>query len=169
MASIERPSHVNQAFFHDTINSSYGPLIKALPLTLADKSYNRVESEEPTSSSAPRPHPSSSDNLKDIDYADISAQLHINEEGLPQHDEANEKESYPSQLMKMVKGEGAADFRHPATVEEQRVIWLPEDPFGLVKEIERDLDSHDILHSTESAKMDAKGHVDVDLVPEEEE
>jgi hypothetical protein len=69
--------------------------------------------------------------------------------------------------MKLVKGEGAADFRHPATVEEQRVIWLPKDPLGLVKEIERDLDSHDILHSTECAKMDAKGGVDVTLVPED--
>ncbi len=66
--------------------------------------------------------------------------------------------------MKLVKGEGATDFRHPATVEEQRAIWLPEDPLGLVKEIEQDLDSHDILHTTEWAKMDAKGHVDVNLV-----
>ena len=41
------------------------------------------------------------------------------------------------------------------------------DPFGLVKEIKRDLDTHDILHSTESAKMDAKGRVDVKLIPED--
>jgi calcium permeable stress-gated cation channel len=69
--------------------------------------------------------------------------------------------------MKLVHGEGAADFRHPATVEDQRVIWLPKDPLGLVKEIERDLDSRDILHSTECAKMDAKGSVEVNLVPED--
>ena len=54
-------------------------------------------------------------------------------------------------------------------MEKQRVIWLPKDPLGLVKEIEQDLDSHDISHSTECATMDAKGHVDVNLVPEEEE
>ena len=52
-------------------------------------------------------------------------------------------------------------------MDEQRVIWLPEDPLGLVREIERDLDSHDILHSTECATMDAKGHVDVNLVLED--
>ena len=52
-------------------------------------------------------------------------------------------------------------------MEEQRVIWLPEDPLGLVKEIERNLDSYDILHSTECATMDPKGHVDVNLVPED--
>ena len=67
----------------------------------------------------------------------------------------------------MINWEGAADFRHPATVEEQRVIWLPKDPLGLVKEIERDLDCYDISHSTECATMDAKGHVEVNLVPED--
>jgi hypothetical protein len=64
-------------------------------------------------------------------------------------------------LAKLVPGEGRTDFRHPAAAEEQRPIWLPKDPIGLVKEIERDLDSQEILHSTEGATMDAKGHVDV--------
>jgi hypothetical protein len=68
-----------------------------------------------------------------------------------------------------LKEEGATDFRHPATVEEQRVIWLPNDPLGLVKEIKQDLDTHDILHSTECAEMNAKGSVDVILIPEDEE
>lgn len=54
-------------------------------------------------------------------------------------------------------------------MEEQRAIWLAKDPFGLVKEIERDLDSHDIYHSTECAKMDAKGHVDVNLIQDDAE
>jgi len=155
------------AFFHDTIRSSYGPLIKALPLTLADSSYNRVESEDPTTTDAPKLHLPSSEG---IDYADVSTHVShqpVDEGVLPLRDGANGKESPLSPLMKLVKGVGAADFRHPATVEEQRVIWLPEDPLDLVKEIERDLDSHDILHSTECARMNAKGGVDVNLVPED--
>ena len=52
-------------------------------------------------------------------------------------------------------------------MEEQRVIWLPKDRLGLVKEIERDLDSHDILHTTECAEMDVKGSVDVNLIPDD--
>jgi hypothetical protein len=118
----------------------------------------------------PKLHPSSSENVKGIDYADVSAHAShrpVDEGGPPLRDGANNKESYPSQLTKLVKREGAADFRHPATAEEQRVIWLPKDPLGLVKEIERDLDSHDILHSTECAKMDDKGGVDVILIPED--
>ena len=69
--------------------------------------------------------------------------------------------------MKLVKREGAADFMHPAIVEEQRVIWLPRDLSGLVKGTERDLDSHDILHSTEWATMDVNGRVHVKLVLED--
>ncbi len=52
-------------------------------------------------------------------------------------------------------------------MEGQRVIWLPKDPLGLVKVIEQDLDSLDILQSTEGAEMDAKGYVDVTLVSED--
>ena len=52
-------------------------------------------------------------------------------------------------------------------MEGQRVIWLPKDPLGLVKVIEQDLDSLDILQSTEGAEMDAKGYVDETLVSED--
>jgi len=165
-------SRTSQAFFHDTILSSYGPLIKALPLTLAESSYNRVEPEVPSTADAPKPHPSSSENAKGIDYEDFSMHAShqpVGEGAPPLRDGANGtslKESSPSLLMKLIKGEGAADFRHPATVEEQRAIWLPKDLLGLVKEVERGLDSHDVLHTTEYAEMDAKGHVDVE-VPEE--
>jgi hypothetical protein len=72
----------------------------------------------------------------------------------------------PSLLAKLGYGHGPADFTHPVTVEKQRVIWLPKDPLGLVKEIGRDIDSREVLHSTEAAEMDAKGYVDVTLAPE---
>jgi hypothetical protein len=69
--------------------------------------------------------------------------------------------------MKLFKGEGADDFRHPATAEEQRVIWLPKDPLRLWEEIGGDLDFHNILHSTECAKMNDKGAVDVIPIAED--
>ncbi len=141
-----------------------------MPLTLADSSYNRAEPENPTTTDAPRPLLSSSENIKSIDYADVSthpSHQPVNEGGTSLRDGANGKEPSPSPLTKLFKGEGAADFSHPAAVEEQPAIWLPKDRLGLVKEIERDLDSHDILHSTECAKMDAKGRVDVELIPDD--
>jgi hypothetical protein len=165
------------AFFHDTMRNAYGPLIKALPLTLADSSYSRVEPEVPTTADAPKLMPRSSE---DIDYADVStsaSHLPVSKGGLtlrngadsrPLRRVTDEQPMSPSSLLaKLGFGDGPADFRHPATVEEQRVIWLPSDPLGLVKEIERDLNSQEILHSTEGAEMDAKGQVDVTLASED--
>jgi hypothetical protein len=53
-------------------------------------------------------------------------------------------------------------------VEEQRIIWLPKDRFGLVDEITQDLAGWNILHSTDGAEMDDKGHVDVTMAPPED-
>ena len=111
-------------------------------------------------------HPPSSENVGGIDYADVPTHAPhqpVNEGRPTLRDSGIGKETSPLPQ----KEEGAVDFRHPATTEEQRVIWLPKDPFGLVKEITQDLDSHDILHSTEFAEMDVKGHVDVNLIPED--
>ncbi|KAF8474445.1 hypothetical protein DFH94DRAFT_695511 [Russula ochroleuca] len=122
-------------------------LIKALPLTLADRSYDRVGPEVPTTADAPKPIPPISEDVEGINYTDV-----------PPIDEP--PASSPSLLAKLGYGHGPADFTHPVTVEKQRVIWLPKDPLGLVKEIEWDLDSREVLHSTEAAEMDAKGYVD---------
>lgn len=54
-------------------------------------------------------------------------------------------------------------------MEHQRVIWLPQDPFGFVREFELGLDSRSILHSTEGAEMNNKGRVDVTMAPPDED
>lgn len=48
------------------------------------------------------------------------------------------------------------------------MIWLPKDSLGLVREIERDLESRGVLHSTEGAEMDNEGHVNVTMAPPED-
>jgi hypothetical protein len=78
------------------------------------------------------------------------------------------RSSSPSPSAKPIQDEGPTDFSHPAAVEEQRVIWLPRDRLGLVHDLERDLDSRGVLHSTEGAEMDIKGHVNVTTAPPEE-
>ncbi len=170
---------MSQAFFHDTIRNSYGPLIKALPLTGAFRSYNRVGPENPTAADVQKSTHSS--DVRDIDYTDVSAPLPdqlVSKGGPPLRDDTNTSlrkrvtdhsgppACSPSPLAKLVDGEGRTDFRHPVTMEDMRVVWLPKDALGLVKEIERDLDSHGILYSTDGAEMDAKGKVDVILVSE---
>lgn len=78
------------------------------------------------------------------------------------------RSSSPSPSAKSVEDEGPTDFSHPAAVEEQRIIWLPKDQLGLIDEIKQDLAGSDILHSTEGAEMDDKGHVDVTMAPPED-
>jgi len=62
-------------FFQDTIRNSYGPLMKALPLTLADSSYDGGKPEVPKTTDAPKPNPPSSVNIDAIDYAAVSAYM----------------------------------------------------------------------------------------------
>jgi hypothetical protein len=131
----------------------------ALPLTLADSSYSRVE---PEGADARKSIPPNSEGIKDIDYANVSPSASHQ----PPSDGGAPLDS-PLDLLELVYGKRATDFRHPATADEQRIIWLPKDPLGLVKEIERDLDSQDILHTTEGAKMGADGTVDVTLGAED--
>ncbi|KAI9509025.1 hypothetical protein F5148DRAFT_1283361 [Russula earlei] len=162
------------AFFHDTILNSYGPLIKALPLTLADSAYDAVETKADATTDAPNPIPSISENIKAIDYADASASKPFSEgrSTLPDSADDNplkplpDKPSTSSRLlpMQLTNDNSPTEFRHPATMGQQ-VIWLPKDKLGLVHEIERDLDSLDILHTTEGAEMDDNGHVDL-VIPE---
>jgi len=158
------------AYFQDTIRNSYGPLIKDLPLTLADSAYSGSEPEASTSADAPNPDTRSSEDVKDIDYADASASAsHQLADVNPLKDRQDEAPaSAQSPLEKLMSKEEHTDFRHPATAEDQDIIWLPKDPLGLVHEIERDLESHDILHSSEGAEMDDKGKVDVTLVAPED-
>ncbi|KAH9026750.1 DUF221-domain-containing protein [Lactarius pseudohatsudake] len=174
------------AFFQNTILNSYGPLIKYLPLTLADRSYGSdagVEQEVRTTAGAPQPVPTGSD-VKVTDYGNVSASgshQQPNEEAQPggADDDVVERAetssfthesraSSPSPSARPKEAEGPTDFSHPAAVEEQRMIWLPKDPLGLIHEIEQDLASQEILYSTEGAEMDSKGHVNVTMAPPEE-
>ena len=182
-------SYLGQAFFHNIILNSYGPLIKFLPQTLANRShggYAGIEQWAPTAADAPQPMTLTSDAKDaDDDYASASGsdQQPIEEASPHDPDGANDSDiehtgtplftiearaSSPSPSTRPMKAEGPTDFSHPAAVEEQRIIWLPEDPLGLIHEIKRELTSHNILYSTEGAEIDSKGCVNVTMAPPEE-
>lgn len=57
------------------------------------------------------------------------------------------------------------DFAHPAAVEPQQVVWIPRDTLGLCGVEEREDRAHAVEVSTQGARMDAKGHVDIDGPP----
>lgn len=63
---------------------------------------------------------------------------------------------------------GAKEFDHPASVEPQRVIWLPRDTLGLGEAEEAAIKERGIGVSLRGAVMDAKGDVDINAVPPDE-
>ena len=67
-----------------------------------------------------------------------------------------------------MKAESPSEFSHPAATEEQRIIWLPKDPLGLVHVLEQELASHNILYSSDGAKMDSQGKVTVTFASPED-
>jgi hypothetical protein len=120
----------------------------------------------------PNPNAPSSEDAEVIDYASLSAfasgQPVDGGDGKPPKRVQDERPTSTSSLPgNLLKPERSADFTHPATAE-QRIIWLPKDGLGLVHEIERDLEAHDILHSSKNAEMDDKGRVEVTMtIPED--
>lgn len=59
------------------------------------------------------------------------------------------------------RNEGPTDFNHPASVEPQRIIWIPRDPLELsTREVEQ-LNAEGVEASAENATIDAGGHVDI--------
>jgi hypothetical protein len=139
----------------------------------------------PKTASAPQPVASSSD-VKVTDYGNPSGSKQQPDEVASSYpdgaddraegraetssftDESRPSSPSPSGRPMEAEAEGPTDFSHPAAVEEQRVIWLPKDPLGLIHEIEQDLASQEILYSTGGAEMNSKGHVNVTMAPPEE-
>ena len=172
---------MGQVFFQNTILNSYGPLLKYLPLTLVDRSHDGNAQGAPTTADAPESVPSSSD-VKVVDYGHAAGPNREPDEVASSHphgaDDKDEERMETSSFTdeshtsappskRPMEDEGPTDFSHPAAVEKQRIIWLPTDPLGLIREIEEDLASQDILYSTEGAEMNSKGRVDVTLAPPE--
>ncbi|KAI0310000.1 hypothetical protein OF83DRAFT_1071203 [Amylostereum chailletii] len=169
------------AFFQNLIINSYGPLLKFLPLTLADRSYNQ-SNRRPVPSQAPA-HPSikEEDDIQAKDFAlkqegpsavsnaPVDVKANGTTESFSDHG-VQSRSASPSPSAKPVDAEEAeeVDFWHPAAVEPQPVIWLPRDLLGLVDESQRGIREEGIETTCEGAEMNAKGHVDVKSAPPEE-
>ena len=179
------------AFFHMVMNNSYGPLMRALPLTLADKSHGMRKSaggaaggsgvtsraaestesvkigaeeegfggsgEKSTAETSSRPNP---------DYSSDEDETHASHPHkstttttVPTSDATNSpKPPTPTP-------DEPTDFYHPASAEPARIIWLPRDVLGLADEEVAACKTEGVEASCEHAKMDEKGHVDIDGRP----
>lgn len=91
----------------------------------------------------------------------MSSPIVPNELG-PEEDPAT---ANPPEIKPVDEDEGPKEFYHPASSDPQRVVWIPEDDLGLAEEERRVTSEMGIAISTEDARMDGKGHVDVSGAP----
>jgi len=144
--------------FNLLIVNSYGPLKSALPLSLADKTYdanNQNQSEEdlsPESSGKPLPpDPRTSQDAANVEDGGVKSSPI---EAKPKDEDAEEDEELHDFTI-----EGPNDFNHPASFETQRIIWIPDDELGLGKAELEDMRNRGVEASLEKAEMDEKGKI----------
>lgn len=86
----------------------------------------------------------------------------------PEDDTASiipESQKAPPPIKAVDEDAGPKEFYHPASVEPQRIVWLPKDTLGLAEEEQRAIKEAGILVSLDDALMDEKGHVDISGPP----
>ncbi|KAI6107606.1 hypothetical protein EV401DRAFT_435875 [Pisolithus croceorrhizus] len=164
------------AGYHSIINESYGPLISALPLSIADKTA--ADPDEPVSGDAHASTSAGASNGKQWKATKGDAVTDPDREG-----EEQELDDYYFQKLE----DGAPDygFAHPAVSRPQRIVWIPDDSDAWANvsddgaaEVEgggrrRGLgpaevevnSSQGISATTEGTKMDSKGHLEVFEAP----
>lgn len=164
------------AGYHMIINESYGPLISALPLSIADKTA--ADLDEPASSDAHASTSADASNGQQWKATKGDTVTDPDREG-----EEQELDDYYFQKL----SDGAPDygFAHPAMTRPQRVVWIPDDSDAWVNagddgtgEVEgvarrRGLgpaevevnSSQGVLATTEGTRMDGKGHLEVFEAP----
>lgn len=138
------------AFCHLVINNSFAPLIHPLPLTYARRSH--VSSLGGDSSDDEFIRPENNGN------EEKDRKLSMGSEGRkPIVDNA----PGPSVAVEGKRNEGPTDFTHPAAVEPQRIVWLPDDQLGMAATEVADLRERGIEASTENATFTPKGHTEI--------
>lgn len=177
------------AFFNLVIYNSYGPLLHSLPLSLADRTLdghidsNREQAEheleaEGSEAGHAEKKPSGSQMGKEhtaaiTDGAVVDSPSNETppspsidaDRSSSELEAADKKQKSKSESIHSMRGidedSGPKEFYHPASVEPQRVVWLPKDTMGLSEVEEAAIKERGIHVSTEAAEMDAKGHVDI--------
>ncbi|KAK7044665.1 kinase domain-containing protein [Favolaschia claudopus] len=150
--------------FQRLVSNSYGPLIHALPLSLADKTYTanmppQSEPASPSHANGSETHEMSEAMPRKSDVKRTSS-LHENEE----YEGLTDRERVGNRAAR-VKSEEEYGFTHPAASRPQRVVWFPKDRLGLAEEEERGCVDMGVDCSVKDAEMNEKGKVDISGPP----
>ncbi|KAG1745311.1 hypothetical protein EDB19DRAFT_1927258 [Suillus lakei] len=149
------------AGYHAIINSSFGPLTKALPLSLAHKTFR---------------HPEPSLDVRDVDGGSGSRRKETGAEEIEEGPSPTDKPRTSSSTESGVEHaphsdhddvffargpDGTEDygFAPPAASRPQRIVWIPDDTLGLGREEVQTNKESGVQATTQNAKMDEHGKV----------
>jgi len=164
------------AFCNLVLNNSFGPLLHPLPLTYADRASGIHRDDDDLSVAEAEGFGGDNDTSEKVaaKIAEKRKQRMEEENGGGgtamgrQPAELNigtvgeAADAYgPSVPTEGKRNEGPTDFNHPASVEPQRIIWLPEDPLGLALSEAEQMSGQGIEASTENATIDEKCNTDI--------
>lgn len=147
------------AGYHMIINDSFGPLTTALPLSHAHRTFR---------------HPEPSLELQDVDVGSGSKRRERDDSDYPPSptDKLRASSESGAELMsesqydnaffaRLPDGTEDYGFAHPAASRPQRIVWIPDDSLGLGREEVQANEDAGVKATTQNAKMNESGKVDV--------
>jgi calcium permeable stress-gated cation channel len=176
------------AGFHAILNSSYGPLLVALPLSLQNRLGDSVAIEDAeeigsedgygegnATPKSPKDKDPLVDRNPDPEAAVSSEQQERTRQGLMVSEEPRtaEEATTTHTQEKIAEKQNQADinelakygFAHPAASRPQRTIWIPTDEMGLSQREVEETRRAGVDVSSRDALMNHKGNVDVAGAP----
>ena len=129
---------------------------------MADKTYDASQpdqSGEDDEDLAPESTAkSTSDSRAGRDGASVE---HGGDKPLPVEPKPKDEEAEEDEELNDFTIEGPTDFDHPAAVGTQRIVWVPNDEFGLGRAEVEDMNRRGIEGSLEKAEIDEKGKIKI--------
>ncbi|KIJ61898.1 hypothetical protein HYDPIDRAFT_176850 [Hydnomerulius pinastri MD-312] len=145
------------------INNSFGPLISALPLSIADKTYKSEPAPNPPTSG-----PSTEKRKNTIDSGVSSSPIDTKDpRGSSSSSGQSNEPTDRDDAFFHKHPDGAVDygFAHPALSKPQRVVWIPDDSLGLGKEEVAANEEAGVKATLAHATMNGKGQVEISGTP----
>jgi len=149
--------------FHIILNNSYGPLLRALPLSLQDRTYTppviEVSGKSRAESSSAVVEDSTTNQNRGSESSENDDNDKLNEQDLHKDTPDNRADHEEEEL------EQSYGFSHPAASRPQRIVWIPKDTLGLTEEEVRGAEEAGVRISFVNATIDETGKVGIDGGP----
>ena len=129
---------------------------------MADKTYDANQSDQIGEDEENQAPESAAKSTSDSRAAQDGASVeHGGVTPVPLEAKSKDNEAEEDEELHDFNVDGPKDFDHPAAVETQRVIWVPNDELGLGRSEVEDMERRGIEGSLEKAEMNEKGEVKI--------